>query len=195
MCLYCRTYVIVVAILSFLSPVLPITIFLNPDYRHCTSFLLTYRISQSISKAQPLLSVQVANNSPLSTNTTEGQYSTHFSTIITVSPINSTSVSKYRNNEDALKDYSPFYNHTYDSHYQYPLVKQNTITNIRFGPWDDSINYESICQRILRRITQNNTYYIISGSLIGGLGHKYLSVFHSITYAILLGRRFLRKLD
>ena len=169
--------------------------FVNPDYRQCTSFLLTYRIGQSISKAQPLTSIQVANNSPVSTNTTVEQHSTHFSTIITVSPINSTSVSKYRNNEDALKDYSPFYNHTYDYHYQYPLVKHNAIGNIRFGPWDDSINYASICQRILRRITQNNTYYIISGSLIGGLGHKYLSVFHSITYAILLGRRFLRNLD
>ena len=145
------------------------------------------------------------------------QYSnTHSSTIIAVNPRNSTPITKYRNNEDALKDYSPFYNHTYDAryqypiakhnpspfyshtydaHYQYPIVKQNAIGNIRFGPWNDSINYASICQRILRRITQNNTYYIISGSLIGGLGHKYLSVFHSITYAILLGRRFLRKLD
>ena len=142
------------------------------------------------------MSIQVVNNSSLPTNTTVEQYSnTHSSTIIAVNPRNNTPITKYRNNEDALKDYSPFYNHTYDAHYQYPIVKQNAIGNIRFFPWNDSINYASICQRILRRITQNNTYYIISGSLIGGLGHKYLSVFHSITYAILLGRRFLRKLD
>ena len=141
------------------------------------------------------MSIQVVNNSSVPTNTTVEQYSsTHSSTIITVNPKNSTPVLKYRNNEDALKDYSPFYSHTYDAHYQYPIVKQNEICNIRLFPWNDSINYASICQRILRRITQNNTYYIISGSLIGGLGHKYLSVFHSITYAILLGRRFLRKL-
>ena len=170
--------------------------FVNPDYRQCTSFLLTHRMGHSISKPKPLMSIQVANNSSVPTNTTMEQYSnTHSSTIIAVSPRNSTSITKYRNNEDALKDYSPFYNHTYDAHYQYPIVKQNAIGNIRLFPWSDSINYASICQRILRRITQNNTYYIISGSLIGGLGHKYLSVFHSITYAILLGRRFLRKLD
>ena len=170
--------------------------FVNPDYRQCTSFLLTHRMGHSISKAQPLMSIQVVNNSSVPTNTTVEQYSnTHSSNIITVNPRNSTPVLKYRNNEDALKDYSPFYSHTYDAHYQYPIVKQNAIGNIRLFPWSDSINYASICQRILRRITQNNTYYIISGSLIGGLGHKYLSVFHSITYAILLGRRFLRKLD
>ena len=141
------------------------------------------------------MSIQVVNNSSVLTNTTLEQYSnTHSSTIIAVNPRNSMPITKYRNNEDALKDYSPFYSHTYDAHFQYPLVKHNAIGNIRLFPWNDSINYASICQRILRRITQNNTYYIISGSLIGGLGHKYLSVFHSITYAILLGRRFLCKL-
>ena len=174
----------------------PVLEFVNPDYRQCTSFLLTQWIGHSISKAKPLMWIQVVNNSSVPTNTTVEQYSnTHSSTIIAVNPRNSTPITKYRNNEDALKDYSPFYNHTYDAHYQYPLVKHNPIGNIRLFPWNDSINYASICQRILRRITQNNTYYIISGSLIGGLGHKYLSVFHSITYAILLGRRFLRKLD
>ena len=139
---------------------------------------------------------QVVNNSSVPTNTTVEQYSnTHSSSIIAVNPRNSTPITKYRNNEDALKDYSPFYSHTYDAHFQYPVAKHNPISDIRLFPWNDSIKYASICQRILRRITQNNTYYIISGSLIGGLGHKYLSVFHSITYAILLGRRFLRKLD
>lgn len=113
----------------------------------------------------------MANNSPISTNSTEGQYSTHSSTIITVHPRNSTPILKYTDNEDALKVYSPFYKHTYDAHYQYPVDKHKTISNIRFGPWNDSINYARICQRILQRITQNNTYYIISGNLIGGLGH------------------------
>ena len=190
----------------------PVLEFVNPDYRQCTSFLLTHRMGHSISKAKRLMSIQVANNSSVLTNTTVEQYSnTHSSTLIAVNPRNSTPITKYRNNEDALKDYSPFYNHTYDAHFQYPVAKHNLIGNIRLFPWNDSINYASgnirlfpwndsinyasICQRILRRITQNNTYYIISGSLIGGLGHKYLSVFHSITYAILLGRRFLRKLD
>ena len=174
----------------------PVLEFVNPYYRQCTSFLLTHRMGHSISKPKTLMSIRVVNNSSVPTNTTVEQYSnTHSSNIITVNPRNSMSVLKYRNNEDALKDYSPFYSHTYDAHYQYPIVKQNAIGNIRLFPWNDSINYASICQRILRRITQNNTYYIISGSLIGGLGHKYLSVFHSITYAILLGRRFLRKLD
>ena len=169
---------------------------LNPDLSQCTSILFTQRMGHSISKTQRLMSIQVANKSSVPTNPTVKQYSnTHSSTIITDNPRNNTPVLKYRDNEDALKDCSPFYNHTYDAHFQYPLVKQNTKINIRFRPWNDSINYESICQRILQRITQNDTYYIISGSLIGGLGHKYLSVFHSITYAILLGRRFLRKLD
>ena len=131
--------------ISFGFPVLE---FVNPDYRQCTSFLLTQWIGHSISKPKPFTSIQVVNNSSLPTNTTVEQYSnTHSSTIIAVNPRNSMSITKYRNNEDALKDYSPFYNHTYDAHFQYPVAKHNLIGNIRLFPWNDSINYASICQR------------------------------------------------
>ena len=48
-----------------------------------------------------------------------------------------------------------------------------------------------ICKKILKRITQNDTFYVISDSTLGGIGHKYTSLLHSLTYAILTGRRFI----
>ena len=97
----------------------------------------------------------------------------------------------YKNNEEALKGDSVFTNHTYDAHFRYNTSKYDNDNDIRYFPWNDSLNYTRICNNVLNRITNNDTFYIISGSLIGGLGHKYLSVFYSVTYAILLGRRFL----
>ena len=62
---------------------------------------------------------------------------------------------------------------------------------IEFFPWNDGINYGEICNKILKRITQNDTFYVISDSIPGGIGHKYTSLLHSLTYAILTGRRFI----
>ena len=67
--------------------------------------------------------------------------------------------------------------------------KNDGKKEIEFFPWNDGINYGEICKKILKRITQNDTFYVISDSTLGGIGHKYTSLLHSLTYAILTGRR------
>ena len=69
--------------------------------------------------------------------------------------------------------------------------KNDGKKEIEFFPWNDGINYGEICDKILKRITQNDTFYVISDSIPGGIGHKYTSLLHSLTYAILTGRRFI----
>ena len=66
---------------------------------------------------------------------------------------------------------------------------------IEFFPWNDGINYGEICDKILKLITQNDTFYVISDSIPGGIGHKYTSLLHSLTYAILTGRRFIGRIS
>ena len=69
--------------------------------------------------------------------------------------------------------------------------KNDGKKEIEFFPWNDGINYGEICDKILKRITQKDTFYVISDSIPGGIGHKYTSLLHSLTYAILTGRRFI----
>ena len=101
----------------------------------------------------------------------------------------------YSSTRQALRANSVFINHTNDPKVYLPPYVDHSWDKIQYFPWNDSLQYDRICENVLKRITKNDTFYIISGSFNGGLGHKYLSVFHSITYAILLGRRFLRKLS
>ena len=61
---------------------------------------------------------------------------------------------------------------------------------VKYFPWNDTFNYGKLCRRVLSRISKNNTYFIIAGSINGGIGHKYLSLLYSVTYALLLRRRF-----
>ena len=68
---------------------------------------------------------------------------------------------------------------------------KNVGKEIEFFHWNDGINYGEICNKILKRITQEGTFYVISDSTLGGIGHKYTSLLHSLTYAILTGRRFI----
>ena len=101
----------------------------------------------------------------------------------------------YTSTRQALRANSVFINHTNDPRVYIPPFVDHSWDKIQYFPWNDSLHYDRICNNVLRRITKNDTFYIISGSFNGGLGHKYLSVFHSITYAILLGRRFLRMIS
>ena len=98
----------------------------------------------------------------------------------------------YTTTRQALLANSLFINHTNDPRVYFPPFVDYSWGEIQYFPWNDSLHYDRICGNVLKRITKNDTFFIISGSFNGGLGHKYLSVFHSITYAILLGRRFLR---
>ena len=72
---------------------------------------------------------------------------------------------------------------------------KNDGKEIEFFPWNDGINYSEMCIKILKRITQNDTFYVISDSTLGGIGHKYTSLLHSLTYAILTGRRFISRIS
>ena len=76
-------------------------------------------------------------------------------------------------------------------HLQTTPYKNDGKKEIEFFPWNDGINYGEICKKILKRITQKDTFYVISDSIPGGIGHKYTSLLHSLTYAILTGRRFI----
>ena len=96
---------------------------------------------------------------------------------------------------EALNSGSVFVNHTIDRNVSIPLYNDPTWKDIQYFPWEESFDYDRICKTVLKQITRKSTFYIISGGLSGGLGHKYLSVFYSITYAILLGRRFLGMID
>lgn len=100
----------------------------------------------------------------------------------------------FTNTRNALKGNSVFIKHTYDKNIYIPTYNDISWQEVQYFPWNDHLNYTVICKNVLKRITSNKTFYIISGSFNGGLGHKYISILHSITYAILLRRRFLRKL-
>ena len=78
-----------------------------------------------------------------------------------------------------------------------PTTPYKTVgkKEIEFFPWNDGINYGEICNKILKRITRNDTFYVISDSIPGGIGHKYTSLLHSLTYAILTGRRFIGRIS
>ena len=97
----------------------------------------------------------------------------------------------YTSTNRAMEGDSLYITNTYDNRISIPTFNDPAWEDVQYFPSNDNRNYSVICKNVLKRITKSNTYYIISGSFNGGLGHKYLSVYHSITYAILLGRRFL----
>ena len=80
-------------------------------------------------------------------------------------------------------------------HLQTTPYKNVGKKEIEFFPWNDGINYGEMCNKILKRITQQDTFYVISDSIPGGIGHKYTSLLHSLTYAILTGRRFISRIS
>ena len=90
---------------------------------------------------------------------------------------------------DYLNMDSVFSGHTDDATITLPRLEVHG--KVRYFPWEDDVSYNEVCRKVLSRISKNDTYYIISGSINGGIGHKYLSIFYSVTYAILLRRRFL----
>ena len=131
--------------------------------------------------------------------TTQTPVITNSSTILKkdnspITTLSETPASHYQSTLEAKEGSSAFVGHTYDKNIFIPTYNNKTWKPIQYFPWNDSLNYSTICNNVLKRITQNGTFYIISGSFNGGLGHKYISIFYSITYAILLGRRFLRLL-
>ena len=124
----------------------------------------------------------------------------------TISIINSVSRNEYNNtilsqSKQEMKRSQPNITINPKSRYNRFIHLQTTPyknvgkKEIEFFHWNDGINYGEICDKILKRITQKDTFYVISDSIPGGIGHKYTSLLHSLTYAILTGRRFISRIS
>ena len=55
--------------------------------------------------------------------------------------------------------------------------------------WNDNIDYSILCNSIRQTIEQFKGPIIIHNGIPGGLGHKILSIVHSITISLLTKRR------
>lgn len=76
-------------------------------------------------------------------------------------------------------------------HTHYSLENDIHNNTIPFFPWNDGIDYNKVCSRILALLSRRGPV-IINNSHFGGLGHKFLSIFFSISYALLTKRPLYR---
>ena len=64
-------------------------------------------------------------------------------------------------------------------------------SNITFFPWnDDDIDYSATCSKLISIIKSFSGPIIVNSGFRGGLGHKFLSLYYSLTIALLLRRPF-----
>ena len=82
-----------------------------------------------------------------------------------------------------LSSKSKVFNHTF-----YSIEEDIQNNTIPFYPWNDSLNYNQICSRLLYHLTHQPGAILINSSKHGGLGHRFLSIYYSILYALLLKR-------
>ena len=66
------------------------------------------------------------------------------------------------------------------------------LTNDDYYPWDDivfsefihlhynSLDYHDFCEKVESLLARESEYSIVTHSYGGGLGHKYISIFHSV---------------
>ena len=59
---------------------------------------------------------------------------------------------------------------------------------IHYFPWNDDIDYANACKNLLNALSNNTGPIIVSNGYHGGIGHKFLSLFYHVTYALLLHR-------
>ena len=57
-----------------------------------------------------------------------------------------------------------------------------------FFPWDDGIDYGDVCNKLLNILRSFKGPKIINNGKHGGLGHKFISLYYTITYALVLQR-------
>ena len=57
-----------------------------------------------------------------------------------------------------------------------------------FFPWDDGIDYDDVCNKLLNILRNFKGPKIINNGKHGGLGHKFISLYYTITYALVLQR-------
>ena len=60
--------------------------------------------------------------------------------------------------------------------------------NSSFFPWDDGIDYDDVCNKLLNILRSFKGPKIINNGKHGGLGHKFISLYYTITYALVLQR-------
>ena len=82
-----------------------------------------------------------------------------------------------------LSSKSKVFNHTF-----YSIEEDIQNNTIPFYPWNDGLNYNQICSRLLYHLTHQPGAILINSSKHGGLGHRFLSIYYSILYALLLKR-------
>ena len=61
-------------------------------------------------------------------------------------------------------------------------------SNSSFFPWDDGIDYGDVCNKLLNILRSFDGPMIINSGKHGGLGHKFISLYYTITYALVLQR-------
>lgn len=82
-----------------------------------------------------------------------------------------------------LSSKSKVFNHTF-----YSIEEDIQNNTIPFYPWNDGLNYNQICSRLLYHLTHQPGAILINSSKHGELGHRFLSIYYSILYALLLKR-------
>ena len=91
----------------------------------------------------------------------------------------------YRNNGSISSTLS--LNHSRESNNPLSFVKQSTV----YFPWNDGINYTTVCENLKYQLNRFKGPILIHRGIRGGLGHKFVSILHSITYALLVRRPLL----
>ena len=76
----------------------------------------------------------------------------------------------------------------YEVKANYTLEEDIHNNTIPFYHWNDGLNYNQICSKLLSVLSSQNGPIIVSSGLFGGLGHKTLSIYHAILYALILKR-------
>ena len=92
-------------------------------------------------------------------------------------------------------EYPPYYitiNSTIDNiSFNKTYTHPKDPSNITFFPWnDDGIDYSATCSKLLSIIKSFSGPIIVNSGLRGGLGHKFLSLYYSLTIALVLRRPF-----
>lgn len=64
--------------------------------------------------------------------------------------------------------------------------------SIHFFPWNDGFDYEQICTNLIQVLSSFKKSSIVNSGRYGGLGHKFLTVYNTVTAALVLGRPYYR---
>ena len=67
-------------------------------------------------------------------------------------------------------------------------TQQLKASTTEYFPWNDRVNYNSICKSIQKKLNSFKGPPIIHKGDGGGLGHKYMSLLHSFTTALIVQR-------